>query len=348
MEGFIRVCDTYLDRFAVSEAKLEGRRADAPPGLDQSSEIDQLSHELAQDLLAEVASCGGTRAASALLHGHPLHARVVLQSAVMRHALDKPRGYAGDMDLMLMLCDGVSRGDSPFARAVNEVFVRVPAAQAVRDRVAMLGRLLDRLPDGARVLNLACGPALEVQHLVAARPDRHLRVDLVDHDPHTLAYLRSRIPHPAVRMFAGNAFRILAGDLRVSPDRGDTPAGSSLTPGYDLIYSAGLYDYIPDATSGAGGAPQLTRVLFSLLNPSGLLLVGNYLTPTPTSGHQPHVRAMMELYSHWYLRYRSADEIAGLAATIDAPHTVNLTDENGRPLETSPGAVIGFAALQAA
>ena len=70
----------------------------------------------------------------------------------------------------------------------------MPAAQAVRDRVAMLGRLLDTLPAGARVLNPACGPALEAQHLFAARPDKQLVVDLVDHDLHTLAYLRVGFP----------------------------------------------------------------------------------------------------------------------------------------------------------
>ena len=64
-----------------------------------------------------------------------------------------------------------------------------------------------------------------------------------------------------------------------------------MTRGYDLIYSAGLYDYIPDAKDGVGGAPQLTRMLFSLLNPGGRLLVGNYLKPSTTSRHQapPHV-----------------------------------------------------------
>jgi extracellular factor (EF) 3-hydroxypalmitic acid methyl ester biosynthesis protein len=307
-----------------------------------------LSHALARDLLAEVPFSGGTRAASAVLHRHPLHTRVVLQSAVMRHALVKPRGYAGDMDLMLMLCDGVPRGNSPFARAVNDVFVRVPAAQAVRDRVVMLGRLLDQLPEGPRVLNLACGPALEVQRLFAARPERRLLLDLVDHDPQTLAYLRSRLNRRGVRILAGNAFRILAGDLRVPSGPADTRPVLSLSPGYDLIYSAGLYDYLPDAADGVGGAPQLTRVLFSLLNPGGLLLVGNYLKPTPTSGHQAHVQAMMELYSHWYLRYRSADEIAGFAATIDADYTVDLIDETGQPLQSCARPVIGFIAIRAA
>lgn len=283
-----------------------------------------------------------------LLHRHRLHSRVVLQSTVMRHALVKPRGYAGDMDLMLMLCDGLPRGDTGFARAVNEVFVRVPAAQAVRDRVAILGRLLDTLPAGARVLNPACGPALEVQHLFAARPAKQLVVDLVDHDPHTLAYLRGRLPRVGVRILAGNAYRILAGDLTVTSVNADASGAALLSGGYDRIYSADLYDYHPDGSGGAGGAPALTRVLFSLLNPGGLLLVGNYLKPTPTSGHQEHVRAMMELYSHWYLRYRSADQIAGFASTIHGPQTVKLLDESGRPLQYSARAVIGFAAIQAA
>ena len=361
MKGFIRVCDAYLDRFADYEPVVGRRRPGRSTGLDRSieadrlsREIDRLSHGLARDLLAQVPSCGGTRAASVLLHRHRLHSRVVLQSTVMRHALVKPRGYAGDMDPMLMLCDGVPRGDTGFARAVNDVFVRVPAAQAVRDRVAMLGRLLDTLPDGARVLNLACGPALEVQHLFTARPDRQLVVDLVDHDPHTLAYLQGRLPRDRVRLLAGNAYRILAGDLSVTSVNAHPPAAALLSGGYDLIYSAGLYDYLPDGSGfsggsgGSGGAPELTRVLFSLLNPGGLLLVGNYLKPTPTSGHQEHVRAMMELYSHWYLRYRSADQIAGFASTIHRPHTVNLLDENGRPLQHSDRAVIGFAAIHAA
>ena len=303
MRGFIRVCDAYLDRFADYEAVVGQWPPGGSTGLDRSTEIGQLSHEidrlshaLARDLLAEVPSCGGTRVASVLLHRHRLHSRVLLQSTVMRHALVKPRGYAGDMDLMLMLCDGVPRGDTGFARADNDVFVRVTAAQAVRDRVAMLGRLLNTLPDGARVLNLACGPVLEVQHLFTARPGKQLVVDLVDHHRHTLAYLRGRLPSDRVRILEGNAYRILARDLTVTSVNGHAPGAALLSGGYILDGADGS-----GGSGGSRGATELTRVLFSLLNPRGLLLVGNYLKPTPTSGHQEHVRAMMELYSHWYL-----------------------------------------------
>jgi hypothetical protein len=61
-----------------------------------------------------VAACGGTKAAAALLQAHPLHSQVLMQSALMHRALVKPRGYAGDMEMMLMVCDGVRRGDTQF------------------------------------------------------------------------------------------------------------------------------------------------------------------------------------------------------------------------------------------
>lgn len=333
MQGLIRVCDTYLDRFATCQ-----------PG-----QVERLSHELARDLLGQVAACGGTKAAAALFQAHPLHSQVVMQSALMHRALVKPRGYPGDMEMMLMVCDGERRGDTPFARAINDVFVNVPAAQAVRNRVAMMGRALDRLPEGARVLNLAAGPALEVQQLFTDRPDRHLRVDLVDHDPFTVAYLRRQLTRPQVRVLAGNAFRIMAGDLHVTAmDDGNPPMKVSLTGGYDLIYSMGLFDYIPDDKATTPGAAHLTKVLFSLLKPGGTLMVGNYLTPTPASANQAHVRAMLELYSSWYLNYRSPQEIAAFTTKLDTPHHLDLLDDTGHPLQSSADAVIGFAAIQAA
>ena len=126
----------------------------------------------------------------------------------------------------------------------------------------MMGRVLDELPDGARVLNLAPGPALEVQRLFAARPDKHLHVDLVDHDPLTVDYLRRQLLRPHVRVLGGNAFRIMAGDLRVTSTDTHPPKRVSLTGGYDLIYSMGLLDYIPDDTVSTRGAAQLTPVLF--------------------------------------------------------------------------------------
>lgn len=359
MNLFTRLCDHYLtESLALERAALdcEGGNSSA---VDEEvfGALDDLSQRQAADLLEAIPRCGGQREATSLLHQHALHQRVILQSAVLRHALAKPRGYAGDMDLMLMICqrdDG--GGGTAFGRLLNRVYLQVPAAQAVRDRVSMLGRVLDELPRGSRVLNLACGPALEVQDHFTRHPDSALTVDLIDHDPQTLSYLRGRVPADRVTTWQANAFRILAGDLRLTPRplrrarSGDSPLQRQqprLTNGYDLIYCAGLYDYLPDTTSRAPGVAELTSVLFALLNPRGQLLVGNFLQPSETSRHRPHHRAMMELYSKWHLKYRTIDEIGHFDRAIHHPHTVDVIDENGKPLYHDDASVVGFALIRA-
>lgn len=332
-------------------------RADAVDGTVNGrrfAELSALSHSQA----AELADAGGCSAnwgeITQFVHAHPLHSQVILQSAFIRHALMKPRGYPGDMDLMRMICSPAPAGPTVFAQELNRVYLNLPAAQAVRDRVATLGNMLDELPHESRVLNLACGPALEVQRHYAHRPDSTLTMDLLDHDPQTLAYLRPRVPPDRVTTVRANAFRIMAGDLtgQVMPPRPGPssalprPQGVVLRPSYDLIYSAGLYDYLPDSAPRHLGAADLTRVLFNLLRPGGLLVIGNYLRPDTHRPHRLHHRAMMEIYSRWSLHYRDQDDLQNLTTSLPPRHSLELLDENGHPV-TDAASVIGFAHIRA-
>lgn len=348
------VCDYYLGEFrALQEQFLQDDAGGQTGSLDLSKRLVDLCDHLARRLL-ELGSATGPRDVAATVRAHPLHREVILQSSVLRHALEKPRGYAGDMELMLKICQPPINRPSGLAGHLDAFFRSLPASQAVRDRVCMLGRAINTLPTGARVLNLACGPALEVQNHFRRRPYSTLTVDLVDHDFDTLAYLRGRVPPDRVHLLHGNALRLLAGDLRVRPAETSSPqpdrrrgAQVTLWPRYDLIYSAGLYDYIPDRSNGSGGVTALTAVLATLLKPGGRLLVGNYLRPGPDSRHQPHHRAMMELYSDWHLRYRDDSEIREFASAVARPHTLDLIDEQGRRLRSAKESVIGFAAIYA-
>lgn len=354
MNDTMAVCDHYLREFRTLQQRF------GPEGTSGRTASNRLYRELAQlseqqaRQLTKVASASSAREVATVLHEHPLHREVILQSSILKHALDKPRGYAGDMELMLKICRTRAVPASGFAGQLDGFYGNLPASQAVRERVCMLARLIDGLPAGSRVLNLACGPALEVQSHYRHRPGSDLSIDLVDHDPETLRYLTGRVPPESVSLLQGNAFRLMAGHLRVRRlETANTEAGQdaysdeTLLPGYDLIYSAGLYDYIPDGGDGHGGAGALTAVLFSLLKPGGLLLVGNYLRPSPGSRHQPHHRAIMELYCNWRLRYRDIEQIRAFAAGVQGPHTVDLVDETGRALRTAEDSVIGFAAVRA-
>jgi hypothetical protein len=75
---------------------------------------------------------------------------------------------------------------------------------------------------------------------------------------------------------------------------------------YDLIYSAGLYDYVKTFMLNASrGTIALTRNLFvDLLKPGGMLIVGNFSHNNPRD-----VRFAMEYIYDWNLIYRSKDEV---------------------------------------
>jgi hypothetical protein len=74
---------------------------------------------------------------------------------------------------------------------------------------------------------------------------------------------------------------------------------------FDLVYSAGLYDYLPKAVAEA-----LTTRLFTMLNPGGRLLIGNF-------GAGLDETAFMEAVMDWPLIWRTPEAIADFGAQID-------------------------------
>src|SRR5262249_8800064 len=73
---------------------------------------------------------------------------------------------------------------------------------------------------------------------------------------------------------------------------------------FDLIYAAGLYDYLVQPL-----ARRLTRLLFDMLRPGGRLLIGNVVPGMQGAGY-------MEAYMDWWLIYRNACDMHDLAALI--------------------------------
>ena len=74
----------------------------------------------------------------------------------------------------------------------------------------------------------------------------------------------------------------------------------------DLVYAAGLFDYLPDSL-----ARRLTRRMFEMLRPDGRLLLANF---APDSAG----REYMEAFMHWNLIYRDEDEVEALAVGLPA------------------------------
>ena len=86
----------------------------------------------------------------------------------------------------------------------------------------------------------------------------------------------------------------------------------SFKPGsFDMIYAAGLYDYLNQRLATA-----LTAAFFTLLRPGGRLVIGNFATGVYDAGY-------IEAIADWFLIYRDAAQMLDLASTID-PGEISL------------------------
>jgi hypothetical protein len=90
----------------------------------------------------------------------------------------------------------------------------------------------------------------------------------------------------------------------------------------DLIYSGGLYDYLPEPV-----AKSLTRLLYSQLRAGGRLLLGNLM-------ETPDTTWFLDYVLNWPLLYRTEETMLRLADGLaPAPDEVQLThDSTGRCL----------------
>lgn len=216
----------------------------------------------------------------------------------------KPRGYAGDFELIDHIYTGWLSSDTSLVRH-DRFFHSQPAPRAVRNRKAYLRTVLLSLANSAkqrplRVLNIGSGPARDVFEFFREFPDAPLFVHCVDIDRAAIEYgadLCSDYKRK-VSFEKRNA-------LRLQP-----------TQTYDLIWSAGLFDYLSDRAF-----IMLARRLFSFVANGGELIIGNFAPSNPT-------RAPMELLCQWFLEYRSADQLCHLVAAAGITKaTVNVDRE---------------------
>lgn len=242
---------------------------------------------------------------------HPL----LLCSPFMNRIYTKPLGYAGDYEMVNMILRNSSEGDSLYARLLNIFILSQSPAIAHRNRVHFLTqKLLEETgrvaTQGrtAKVFNIGCGPAGELQDFIREHSlaDR-LDATLLDSNDETLTYteqMLTKIKHQnqrrtTVRMVKKSVYQLLKPTIRTRPNAGE----------FDLIYCAGLFDYLNDPACEA-----LLNLFYSQLLPGGLLVATN------VASHNP-IRNIMEYIFDWHLVYRSGREFAAIApkaAPLDA------------------------------
>lgn len=242
-------------------------------------------HMLAGSLISAEAGV----AAREILRQHRLH-RTLMLDPYLSHAFAKPRGYAGDADLIDFIYDRiVPEGTCELGRKIFEVTTAFPVAEAVRERMAHASVALARkIKCGQRVLVLACGHLREADPLVG---EDLSRLVVVDQDPISISRIR-KVHGDAI---ATRQINVL-GFLRAAVRDGER---------FDFIYTLGLTDYFDDRTMSL-----LHNLMRRCLNPGGSILIANFLPDHIAAG-------WMDAVMDWQLICRSETELHRFAAEIE-------------------------------
>lgn len=238
---------------------------------------------------------------------HPL----TLCSPFVHRTFTKPLGYAGDFEMINMILERPYEGRTLFARTINKLLLDTAPAEAHRNRIAILKRLLEQESERARldgkrlqVLNIGCGPAKEVRDFIASSRNADLcHLTLMDFSKEALDFAKTK----ALEQKAASASKIelefveksIDDLLRESMARAKQ-TGANLKR-YDLVYCAGLFDYFTDSV-----CRRLIALFFEWLVPGGLLSVTNIHPSNPQ-------RHLMEYLLEWNVFHRTEKEFDILA-----------------------------------
>jgi extracellular factor (EF) 3-hydroxypalmitic acid methyl ester biosynthesis protein len=207
----------------------------------------------------------------------------------------KPRGYAGDFLSIHQIYQNQPEGRGRIGSVLDQCFLNLPAAIAVRNRRPLLAREINavvaaRGDAGARVTSLACGPAAELFDVYEDLEHREkLATTLIDVDLQALAFVAERRDKARLqrhmRLINANLVYVLSGREKI--DLRDQ----------DLIYSIGLIDYFNDDL-----VVKLLDYIFSALRPGGKVILGNFHPRNPD-------KALMDHVLDWRLIHRTEDDM---------------------------------------
>ena len=259
---------------------------------------------------------------------HPL----LMCSPFVHRTFTKPLGYAGDYEMVNMILNDPWQGGSTYARVINAAFLRTSVAQGHRNRIDLLTNYLKnetrrvfREGRTLRVLNIGCGPAAEVVRFIRdSALSNHCHIQLMDFNQETLDYAKTQIQE-AIKaygravdvQFIHRSIHQLLKDAS-SPREAMSPRHEGEFPGYDLVYCAGLFDYLSDRI-----CKRLTRLFYDWTLPGGMVLTTNVHKVNSFHGTMEHLM-------DWNLLLRDESEMLELAPN-GQPTSVD-TDATGTNL----------------
>lgn len=220
---------------------------------------------------------------------------ILTPDTIIGFSFTKPFGYNGDFFIIEKIYQQYVNPDERYRRW-DEFFHTFPAAIAVVNRKALAQKVLGQLNRKAagtqrEVLILGSGPVTEVYEYFKKNPINNLCFDLLDLDNRSIAYAKNKHHNNLHCMNFLNQ-----NVIRFSPEKQ-----------YDLIWSAGLFDYFKDRHF-----VFLIQRYYEFVKEGGEMIIGNFNIENPS-------RKIMEVLGDWFLYHRSVDELHDFALRAGIP-----------------------------
>ena len=238
---------------------------------------------------------------------HPL----ILRAPFVYRTFAKPLGYAGDYEMVNQILGDPLQGPSTYFQLVNFMFLQAGVAVAHRNRIDILHDRLNKLAEASvregrpmRVLNVGCGPAVEIQRFARQSPySDQLEFVLVDFSEETLEYTRQQLEEASRP--TGRELKLTLQHESVNQllKRATSAQHLESEERFDFVYCAGLFDYLTDKV-----CTRLVEYFMSRSRPGGRILVTNVHSSNPE-------RNWMEHFLEWYLIYRDEAGLVGAMPT---------------------------------
>jgi extracellular factor (EF) 3-hydroxypalmitic acid methyl ester biosynthesis protein len=246
----------------------------------------------------------------------------LMSGEFLRRSNLKPRGYAGDAEMMVMAYENAYVGTYVFNQLMHKHGVETRAAEAVRSRRRLVPRVLrevaERLrdaPGAFHLLSLAAGPASELDEIFCGPGDAaRFDVTLLDQDPFALDLARETVRRVEAARGVRLSVRYVQDSVRTMIRSRDL--GRAIGR-HQFVYSMGLFDYLSTPVARA-----VLAKTWEVVVPGGTLLVGNFHARTPTRYH-------MAYWGDWSLWYRTEESFLALAEGLEPASARIDLDETG-------------------
>src|ERR1051326_2956849 len=209
---------------------------------------------------------------------------ILLCAPFLYRTFTKPLGYAGDYEMVNMIARDPCEGGSLFAKVLNLWFLSQPPAEAHRNRIRYLSEKIALVTARAasvgkvaRVLTVGCGPALEVQAFLREKDfSNKARFTLLDFNQETLVHGEGVIEELKRRFQRSTQVAYAKKSVTLNLKQADKRVERSSDTQYELVYCAGLYDYLSDQL-----CQRLSTILYDWVAPGGSLITTNVDASNP-------------------------------------------------------------------